>query len=150
MSHLGLPTAAWFAVYGFAAGAALGIPLSVLCAPVLASGSIRRLVALGPTRVRPVNYVLAVVTLAAVQGAAVGALSVGAPDPLAVGNATMDVVVSSAVAVWLLAVVGLPRRGYEWRGNRPLRSGAALAVALGWYALIAVGPVVLLTAVASL
>lgn len=150
MTHLGLPTAAWFALYGFAAGAALGLPLAVLCAPVLASGSLRRLVALGPTGVRAVNYVLAVMTLAAVQGAAVGALSVGSPDPLAVGNATMDVVVTTAVAAWLIAVVGLPGRGYEWRGDRPLRAGAALALALGWYALVTVGPVVLLTAIASL
>lgn len=106
MSHHGLPTPLWFALYGLLVGAVLGLPLAALCAPVPVSARLRALFALGPTSRWGGNY--------------------------------------------LLAVVGLPRQPYEWRGDSPVRAGGVLAVALGWYAAVTTVPVVLLTAIASI
>jgi hypothetical protein len=150
VSHFGLPTPLWFALYGLLVGAVLGLPLAALCAPVLGSARLRALFALGPTSRWASNYVLAVVGLSAVHGAGVGALSVTAGDALAVGNAALDFVVLFVALVWLGAVVGLPRRRYEWRGESPVRAGGLLAVALGWYATVTTLPLVLLTAIASI
>ena len=150
MSHFGLPTPFWFALYGLLVGAVLGLPLAALCAPVLVSARLRALFALGPTSRWGGNYLLAVVGLSAVHGAVVSALSVTASDALAVGNAALDFVVLFVVVLWLCAVVGLPRQHYEWRGDSPVRAGGVLAVALGWYAAVTTVPVVLLTAIASI
>lgn len=150
MSHLGVPTPLWFALYGLLAGAVFGVPLAALCAPVLLSGRLRDLFALGPTSRWGVNYVLGLLAVSAVHGAVVGALAVTAGDALAVGNAVLDFVVPFVVILWLLAVFGLPRLGHEWREDSPVRAGGLLAVALGWYAVVTTVPVVLVSALLSL
>ena len=150
MSHYGLPTPLWFALYGLMVGAVVGLPLAALCAPVLVSERLRALFALGPTSRWGGNYVLAGVALSAVHGAVVGALSVTAGDALAVGNAVLDFVVPFVAVLWLLAMLALPQWGYEWRDDRPARAGGVLAVALLWYAVVTTVPVVLVTALLSL
>lgn len=150
MSHFGLPTPFWFALYGLAVGAVLGLPLALLCAPAFVSERLRDLFGVGPTSRTWLNYGLGVVALSAVHGAVVGALSVTAGDALAVGNAVLDFVLPFVAVLWLLAFVGLPELGYEWRDGRPARSGGALAAALLWYAVVTTVPVVAVTALLSL
>lgn len=150
MSHYGIPTPLWFALYGLLVGAVLGLPLAAVCAPVLVSARLRALFALGPTSRWGANYLLTVVALAAVHGAVVGVLSVTAGDALAVGNAVLDFVVPFVAVLWLLAVFGLPWQGYEWRDGSPVRAGGVLAAALLWYAVVTTVPIVLLTALLSL
>lgn len=112
----------------------------VACAPLLAAGSVRRLVRAGPTARPSVNYVLGVgaftlLHYAAVLLALLFATRDGGANLLEVFELVVALTVGVVVAGWLGASVGLPALG-RWT---PTGDGAdgrlVLAAGAVWYLL---------------